>query len=82
LVVTRVDADGGAAQAGIKAGDLILQINDATPRDLPELAIQMEKVAPGDTVGLKILRITIGQFGQMERRFLVRLEARSRNGSS
>jgi serine protease Do len=82
LIVTRVDAGGGAAHAGIKPGDLILQINDATPRDLPEFAIQMEKVAPGNTVELKILRITIGQFGQMERRFQVRLEARLRNGSS
>jgi C-terminal processing protease CtpA/Prc len=77
-----VDAGGGAAHAGIKPGDLILQIGDITPRDLPEFALQMEKVSGGDTVELKILRITVGQFGQMERRFLARLEARPRNGSS
>jgi serine protease Do len=77
LIITGVDAGGAAARAGLKPGDLILQLNDATPRDLPEFAIQMEKVAPGDTVELRILRITMGQFGQMERRFLVRLEARS-----
>jgi serine protease Do len=82
LIVTGVDAGGAAVRAGLKPGDLILQINDATPRDLSEFAIQMEKVAPGDTVELKILRITMGQFGQMERRFLVRLQARSRDGSS
>lgn len=82
LIVTRVEAGGAAAHAGIKSGDLILQINDATPRDVPEFALEMEKVASGDTVDLKILRITVGQFGQMERRFLVRLEARARNGSS
>jgi serine protease Do len=81
LIVTAVDS-GGAARAGIKPGDLILQIGEITPRDLPEFALQMEKVSSGDTVELKILRITMGPFGQMERRFLVRLEARPRNGSS
>jgi serine protease Do len=82
LIVTAVDAGGGAARVGIKPGDLILQIGDLTPRDLPEFALQMEKVSSGDTVELKILRITMGPFGQMERRFPVRLEARPQNGSS
>lgn len=82
LIVTAVEARGSAARAGIKPGDLILQIGDATSRDLPEFSIQMEKVASGDTVELKILRITVGQFGQMERRFLVPLEARSGKGTS
>ena len=40
LIVTEVEARGSAARAGLKPGDLILQINDATPRDLPEFAIQ------------------------------------------
>jgi len=82
LIVTHLEAGGAAARAGIKPGDLILQINDATPRDLPEFGMEMENVAEGNTVELKILRITMGQFGQMERRFQVRLEARARNGSS
>ncbi len=78
LIVTGVDANGRAARAGIKPGDLILQVNDATPRDVPELALELEKVAAGDTVQLKILRITVGPFGQMERRLLIPLEARPR----
>lgn len=82
LIVTGVDAGGAATRVGLQPGDLILQINDATPRDLPEFAIQVEKVAPGDTVELNILRITMGPFGQMERRFRVRLEARSPGASS
>ncbi|MBM4027513.1 MAG: PDZ domain-containing protein [Planctomycetes bacterium] len=81
LIVTGVEAGGGAAQAGIKPGDLILQVNATTPHDLRELATELEKVAAGDKVDLKILRITVGQFGQMERRFQVRLEARPRHGS-
>jgi hypothetical protein len=38
----------------------------------------MEKVAEGDLVRLSILRITLGPFGQVQRRFLVQLRARSR----
>lgn len=82
LIVTGVEAGGAAQRAGVKPGDLILQVRDATPRDLPEFALQLERVAPGDTVVLNILRITVGQFGQMERRFPVSLEARSPRGSS
>jgi S1-C subfamily serine protease len=81
LIVAGVEAGGGAARAGIKPGDLILQVGNMTPRDLPEFALQMERVSAGDTVELLILRITTGPFGQMERRFPVRLEARPRNGS-
>jgi serine protease Do len=81
LIVTGVDAGGGAARAGIKPGDLLLQVNDATPRDLPELALELEKVAVGDPVEMRILRITVGPFGQVERRLTTRLEARPRNDS-
>jgi serine protease Do len=82
LIVTGAEAGGSAARAGLKPGDLILQVNEATPHDLPELALELEKVAPGDGVELKILRITLGPFGQMERRFVARLQARLPGGSS
>lgn len=77
LIVTDVQAGGVAERAGLEQGDLILQINDATVRDLQEFSLQMEKVAEGDVVELQILRITLGVFGQMERRFLIRLQARA-----
>lgn len=76
LIITDVDAGGAAARAGIEPGDLILQINNATVRNLTEFSLEMEKVAAGDVVELRILRIAIGLFGQMERRFLIRMEAR------
>ena len=81
LIITGVEAGGVASRAGLRPGDLILEVNGAAPRDLPEFALQMEKVAPGDTVELKMLRITVGQFGQMQRQFLVRLEVRPHSGS-
>jgi serine protease Do len=77
LIVTNVDPRGIAGQTGIQAGDLLLQVNDATVRNLEEFSLEMEKVTEGDAVELKILRISIGLFGQIERRFLVRLPARA-----
>ena len=76
LIITDVDAGGTAARTGIEPGDLILQINNVTVRNLTEFSLEMEKVAAADVVELKILRIAIGLFGQMERRFLIRMEAR------
>jgi len=75
LIVTEVEARGLAGQTGVQPGDLLLQVNDATVRNLEELAMEMEKVAEGDPVEFKILRISIGLFGQIERRFLARLPA-------
>jgi serine protease Do len=83
LIVTAVEPQGGAAQAGLRRGDLILEVNEATPRDLRELALELEKVATGGTVDLKILRIRVDSFGrQVEQRFLVRLPVRPRGGLS
>ncbi|RPJ36335.1 MAG: PDZ domain-containing protein, partial [Planctomycetaceae bacterium] len=77
LIVTDVDAQGIAGQTGIQPGDLLLQVNDATVRNLEEFSLEMEKVTEGDTVEFRILRISIGLFGQIERRFIVRLPARA-----
>jgi serine protease Do len=76
LIVTAVDPQGPAGQAGIQAGDLLLQINDATVRNLEEFSLEMEKLADNDVVELQILRISVGLFGQIERRFAVRLPVR------
>ena len=81
LIITEIQTGGPADRAGLEPGDLILQINDATVRDLQEFSLQMEKVAAGDVVEVQILRITLGLFGQMERRFLIRVQARRRLAS-
>jgi serine protease Do len=82
LIVTAMDAGGGAARAGLQPGDLILQLNGTTVRDLTEFSLEMEKISAGQTVELQVLRITTGLFGQMEKRLLVRLEARPRNAQN
>ena len=73
LIVTDVDPQGIAGRTGMQGGDLILQVNGVTVRNLEEFSLQMEKVAEGDVVELQIIRISLGLFGQIERRFLVRL---------
>jgi len=75
LIITDVDPQGVAARAGIRSGDLVLQINGVGIQNVRELSLEMEKVADGDMVELQILRISMGIFGQIDRRFILRLEA-------
>jgi serine protease Do len=77
LIVTAVEPGGMADRAGVREGDLIRQINDVTVRDTVELSREMEKVTEGDAVRLTIVRISLGVFGQIDRRLSVSLQARS-----
>ncbi|MHC4326372.1 MAG: hypothetical protein ACYSUX_19040, partial [Planctomycetota bacterium] len=58
--------------------DLILQINNATVRNVKELSLQMEKVNEGDTVDVIIMRISVGAFGQVRQRYTASLTAHSK----
>jgi len=78
MIITDVQARGVADQARLEAGDLILQVNDATVRNLEEFSLEMEKISEGDRVELKILRITLGVFGQVQRQYRVSLKAQSK----
>jgi serine protease Do len=82
LIVTDVDPGGQAATAGIRSGDLILQFGRTTVRDLREFSLEMEKTTPGDILEVKLLRIELGLFGQIERRLVTRLRAKTRASSS
>lgn len=48
--------DGAAADAGLKEGDIITQVNSHTVKDVPELQEQIGSHRPGDEVTLTILR--------------------------
>jgi len=78
LIIIDVERGGVANKAGLDAGDLILQINNATVRNIRELSLEMEKVNEGDTVEIQIMRISVGIFGQVQQRYTVRLTARSK----
>jgi len=77
LIVTDIERGGIADQAGLVKGDLILEIHSATVRDLEELALEMEKVNEGDLVEVKIMRIAVGIFGQVQRQYRTTLKAQS-----
>lgn len=81
LIITDVERDGIAAQAGLAAGDLILQVNNTTVSDLKDFSLEAEKINEGDTVQLKIMRITLGAFGQMQRINTIPIKAQSKRTS-
>ena len=78
LIITDVERGGVAAQRGLEKGDLILQLNNATVRNVREFSLEMEKITEGDVVELTIMRITLGVFGQVQRQFTVPLTAQSK----
>jgi len=75
LIVTDIERGGIAERTGLAAGDLILQINNATVRNVRELSLEMEKINEGDAADIKIMRISVGIFGQIQQRYTARLTA-------
>jgi len=75
LIVTQVESDGVADRAGLEQGDLIIEINGATVSNVRELSLEMEKIDVGEAVEIRIMRIRVGVFGQVQRPYRVRLRA-------
>ncbi|MDR1876236.1 MAG: Do family serine endopeptidase [Flavobacteriaceae bacterium] len=56
VLVTEVQDDGGAKDAGIKKGDIITQIDGITIRNFPTLSGIIGEKRPGDQVTVAVLR--------------------------
>jgi putative serine protease PepD len=56
VLVASVDANGPAAQAGLKAGDMIVRINDTAVTDDSALANNVLNKSPGEKVALQVYR--------------------------
>ncbi|MCW4152837.1 DegQ family serine endoprotease [Halomonas sp. 18H] len=55
-LVADLDPEGPAARDGLKAGDVILEVNDQTVDESSTLPRLIGSVAPGDDVELRVLR--------------------------
>jgi serine protease Do len=78
LIITDVEKNGTAAQAGLASGDLILQVNSTTVRNLKEFSLETENISDGDIVQLKYLRIKLSNFGQVQSIKTVQLKAQNK----
>jgi serine protease Do len=56
VVVSEVDEGGPAAEAGIQPGDIILQVDHGTVKDLDQFSRKIENYKSGDTILLLIER--------------------------
>src|SRR5574338_1307941 len=56
VYVSAVPADGGAAQAGIKKGDVITKVNNVAVSNGLEMSAQIASLKPGDKVGITYVR--------------------------
>jgi Do/DeqQ family serine protease len=56
IYVTGISEGGGAADAGVQEGDIILKIGDVEVNNVPELQEQIGHFRPGDKVVMKLRR--------------------------
>lgn len=75
VYITRVTGGGGADEAGLKRGDVILKINGVKTKTLPEMQEQVGRFRPGNTIEIEFIRK-----GQMKQT-LVTLKNKSNNTS-
>lgn len=56
VYITRVTAGGGADEAGLKKGDVIVNINGVNTKTLPEMQEQVGRFRPGNTLEVEYIR--------------------------
>ena len=74
LIITGVD-EGVARDAGLKSGDIILDINGSSVSNMNEFSVSVENIKAGDIIKMQILRIANQGGYQVQRRYVVQLKA-------
>jgi Do/DeqQ family serine protease len=54
--IASVEPDGGAREAGLKAGDVIVEANGVEVNEFADLSGQLKAKRPGDNIRIKVLR--------------------------
>lgn len=78
LIILGTDKNGQADSAGLRPGDLILEVNGTLLHNMEEFSAAMEKISAGDVVEMTIVRIRVGPFGQDQRRYGIKLKAQGK----
>lgn len=56
LIVSNVTKGGPADERGIEVGDVIVQLGEYRVRTLDDIAVILDNIEKGDTVGLSFIR--------------------------
>ncbi|MCL2065712.1 MAG: trypsin-like peptidase domain-containing protein [Candidatus Cloacimonetes bacterium] len=56
VIISNIDLNGPAHNAGLRRGDIITMINDFNIRNVYDTEIRMTDTSPGDTVSIKVFR--------------------------
>lgn len=56
VVITRINSGGSAEQAGLRAGDVIVSVNNRNTKTMAELQEQVGRYRPGDMVSVDYIR--------------------------
>ncbi len=78
VIITDVSSKGVADSVGLKPGDLILAVGETAVHNMDEFSTEMEKISSGQMVQFTIMRIGMGRFGQVQRRYIVSLKAQGK----
>ena len=56
VYITRITPGGGADDAGLQQGDVIISVNDVKTKTLPEMQEQVGRYRPGNTLKIEYIR--------------------------
>ncbi|AQQ10093.1 putative periplasmic serine endoprotease DegP-like precursor [Sedimentisphaera cyanobacteriorum] len=75
MIVEDLSPEGSAAKAGLKKGDIVLQIDGTPVTNMKEFSLAMEEISSGQTVEMHILRIAMFGNRQISRQYIAEVKA-------
>ena len=77
MIIVDTESRGMADIVGLEPSDLIMAVNGITVHNMDEFSLAMEKINNGDVVEMTIMRIGFSSYGQVQRRYTVKLKAQT-----